>query len=352
MHIFKGNPVSPGFAAGNAYQYKAYVCDVYEAYVQPGQEQDAVAKYEAARKTADGELCDIIASFAAEDADKAKIFAAHRELLADEEMDEEIRGGILERRQAPDFAVNRVYTEYAALLSATGDALIASRAVDLRDVRNRMVRVLHGEAEQNLSRLNGQVIVVAHDLLPSDTATMDRKNVLGIVTEVGGATSHSAILARAFGIPAVLGVPNATKALPTGAAVIVDAMRGEVLLNPDEATIRTYETKRETYQADRRDAARYFAREPRMRDGTRIDIGLNIGSHADPSHMEACDFIGLFRTEFLYMEKERLPTEEEQFTAYRRVLEAANGRPVTLRTLDIGGDKTLPSLPMPQEENP
>ncbi|MEA4969737.1 MAG: phosphoenolpyruvate--protein phosphotransferase [Candidatus Pelethousia sp.] len=352
MRIFKGNPVSPGLSTGSVYQYKAYACDVFEAYVQPGQELGAVAKYQEAVGLADKELRDIIASFSQRDADKAKIFSAHRAFLGDEEMDEEIRAAILERRQAPDFAVNRVFTEYAALLSAAKDPLIASRAMDLRDVRNRLVRILHGEPERNLSRLGCPVVVVAHDLLPSDTATMDRANVLAIITEVGGSTSHSAILARAFGIPAVLGVPDATKALPHGAAVIVDALNGEVLLDPDASALRQYEEKRAAYQADRRDAAQYFAQEPRLKDGTPVEIGLNIGARMDKDAIEVCSFVGLFRTEFLYMESERLPAEMEQFAVYRAVLEQAKGRPVTLRTLDVGGDKTLPALPLPKEDNP
>jgi len=352
MKIFKGTPVSPGVAEGYVYLYQAFSCDVYETYVQSGEETTALSSYERAVRAADDELLHLIASFSAGNADKAKIFAAHREILADEEMDEEIRSAILSERQAADFAVNRVYTEFALLLSKVGDALIAARATDIRDVRNRLIRILHGETEKNLSTLQTPVVVVAHDLLPSDTATLDKKNVLAIVTEVGGTTSHSAILARSFGIPAVLGVPDVTEAFQDGIYAAVDAMSGEIYLEPDETVRRNIRKKRAAFLKDREDAARYLNDSGSLRDGTHIDIGLNIGSCAEVEPIRYCDFIGLFRTEFLYMQTDRLPDEEAQFSAYRDVLQQADGKPVTIRTLDVGGDKTLPGLSLPKEENP
>lgn len=352
MRILRGKPVSAGIAMGQVYRYKAYVCDVYETYVQPGGEQAALLAYGEARLAADQELRNIIAAFSEHNADKAKIFQAHREILDDEDMDGEIRMAILNDRQAADYAVNRVYSEFAALLSAAPDETIAARAADIRDVRNRMVRVLHGEAEHNLSHLPEGTVVVAHDLLPSDTATMDQVHVQAIVTEVGGATSHSAILARAFGIPAVLGVPDAAEALAEGETVIVDALSGEILSNPDPVTVALYEKKREAFLSDQRDALRYLNQPGATADGVPIEIGLNIGSAAKWPKTEGFTFVGLFRTEFLYMERATLPTEDEQLAAYRSVLEHAYGKTVTLRTLDIGGDKTLPALPLLKEENP
>lgn len=352
MKIFRGTPVSPGIAEGNIYLYQAFSCDVFESYVPEGREQQAFEAYQSAVRAADVELANIMQSFAESDADKAKIFSAHREILGDEEIADEIRIAILDESKSADFAVDSVYTAFATLLSKVGDALIAARAADIRDVRNRVVRILHGEPEKNLSRLGVPAIVVAHDLLPSDTATLDKKNVLAIVTEVGGTTSHSAILARSYGIPAVLGVPDATSALPDGSPAAVDAMMGEVYLEPDELSLNHLQEKKAAFTADRADAARFLAAEGRLADGTRIEIGLNIGSAEETGALRHCDFVGLFRTEFLYMQTELLPDEQEQFEAYRRVLIDAAGKPVTLRTLDIGGDKTLPGLPMPHEENP
>lgn len=352
MRVFKGNPVSPGIAIGKVYQYKAFICDVFETYVQPGDEPTVLSAYAKAVQTVDSELVAIVSKLSGQDRDKAKIFEAHREILADDELDGEIRHAILQQRQAADFAVDRVYTENAALLSRVSDANIAARAADIRDVRNRILRVLHGEEEHNLSMLPSPCVVVAHDLLPSDTATMDRKNVLAIVTEVGGATSHSAILARAFGIPAVLGVPDATQALPNGGDVVVDAIEGQVFAEPDGRTVARFLEKRTVFLADQQDARKYLTLPAETKDGVTVEIGLNIGSESGWQKDESFTFIGLFRTEFLYMERDRLPSEEEQTGAYRRVLERASGRPVTLRTLDVGGDKTLPALPLPKEENP
>jgi phosphotransferase system enzyme I (PtsI) len=352
MKIFRGTPVSPGIAEGSIYLYRAFTCDVFESYVPEGREAEAYAAYLEAVKAADAELVSVIASFSAADADKAKIFAAHREILDDEEIKDEIRMAILDESKSADFAVDSVYTAFATLLAKAGDALIAARAADIRDVRNRVVRILHGEVEKNLSRLSAPAIVVAHDLLPSDTATLDRANVLAIVTEVGGTTSHSAILARSYGIPAVLGVPEATSALPDGSFAAVDALTGEVYLSPDEASLQLLREKRAAVLADHADAARFLAAEGRLADGTRIEIGLNIGSAEEAGALRTCDFVGLFRTEFLYMQTDFLPSEEEQFEVYRRVLVDAAGKAVTLRTLDIGGDKTLTALPLPHEENP
>jgi len=352
MRTFKGKPVSPGIAVGKVYQYKAFTCDVYETYVQPGGEQAALAAYRNAVREADAELGRIIGTFSPQDREQAKIFEAHRAILTDDEMDEEIHRAILEQQQSADFAVDRVSTEFAALLGAAPDANIAARAADVRDVRNRLLRILHGEKEHDLSRLPFPCVVVAHDLLPSDTATIDRNHVLAIVTEVGGATSHSAILARSFEIPAILGVPDATQALLDGGEVVVDALTGEVLAEPDAETLSRFRVQREAYLANRNETRQYLSLPAETKDGTAVEIGLNIGSGANWPENGGFSFVGLFRTEFLYMERDSLPTEDEQTAAYRKVLELAAGRLVTLRTLDVGGDKTLPALPLPKEENP
>ena len=214
------------------------------------------------------------------------------------------------------------------------------------------MRILKGEKEQNLSSLRDKVVVVAHDLLPSDTATLDRAHVMGIVTEVGGATSHTAIIARSYKIPAVLGVPSATEILKNGEPVILDALKGQVMLEPERETVQEYEEKLEKYIQDEKQTAEYLDRIPLVASGERYSIGLNIGSTEPDDGFKYVDFVGLFRTEFLYMESEHLPTEDEQFAAYRKVLANAMGNPVTLRTLDIGGDKSLRYMELPKEDNP
>ena len=352
MRILKGNPVSRGIALGKVYIYKAFKADVHESYFEAGREDEFFKKYQDAVKVAENELNSIVASMEEESPEKAKIFTAHIEILMDEEVEEGVQEMIYDNRTMPDYAVDEIYTAFANLLEKAKDPLIAARAADLRDVRNRVLRILKGEKESNLSNLRENVIVVAHDLLPSDTATMDRNRVMGIITEVGGATSHTAILARGYKIPALLGVADATEIMSNGDNVIMDALAGKVLLEPEKKTIKEYQDKLVEYIKEESETSEYLDKIPLIASGERYSIGLNIGGTDPDESFKYADFVGLFRTEFLYMGSEHMPTEQEQFDAYRRVLSNAMGNPVTLRTLDIGGDKTLRYMVLPKEDNP
>ena len=352
MRILKGNPVSRGIALGKVYIYKAFKADVHESYFEAGKEDEFFKKYQDSVKTAEEELNNIIESMSEESPEKAKIFTAHVEILMDEEVEEGVKEMIYDSRAMPDYAVDEIYTDFANLLAKAKDPLIAGRAADLRDVRNRVLRILKGEKERNLSNLRDNVIVVAHDLLPSDTATMDRNRVMGIITEVGGATSHTAILARGYKIPAVLGVADATEIMSNGDNIILDALAGKVLLDPEKETVKEYQVKLVEYIKEERETSEYLNKLPLVKSGERFSIGLNIGDTDPDESFKYADFVGLFRTEFLYMSSENMPTEQEQFDAYRRVLANAMGNPVTLRTLDIGGDKTLRYMNLPKEDNP
>lgn len=352
MRILKGNPVSRGIALAKVYVYKAFKADVHESYFEAGQEAAKFKQFTDAVAAAEAELDAIVASLSVESPEKAKIFTAHIEILNDEEVAEEVKDMIYSSKAMPDYAVDMVFTEFAILLEKAKDSLIAARAADLRDVRNRVLRILKGEKEQNLANLREKVVVVAHDLLPSDTATLDRSHVMGIVTEVGGATSHTAIIARSYKIPAVLGVPEATEIMQNGDMIVLDALKGQVLLEPERATISEYEVKLEEFLKSEKQTAEYLGRIPLVASGERFSVGLNIGSTEPDEGFKYVDFVGLFRTEFLYMESEHMPTEDEQFAAYKKVLANAMGNPVTLRTLDIGGDKSLRYLVLPKEDNP
>ena len=352
MRILKGNPVSRGIAIGKVFIYKAFMADVHESYFEAGLEKEYFKKFKDAVQAAEAELDAIVANLSAESPEKAKIFTAHIEILNDEEVDEGVKEMIYSDHAMPDYAVDRVFTDFAILLGKAKDPLIAARAADLRDVRNRVLRILKGEKENNLAHLPGKVIVVAHDLLPSDTATLDRKHVMGIITEAGGATSHTAIIARGYKIPAVLGISEATEIMKDGEIIVMDALTGKVMLEPQQETIREFEVKLAQYIKDERETSEYLDKIPLVKSGEKYSIGLNIGSTEPDEGFKYSDFVGLFRTEFLYMESEHMPTEEEQFEAYKRVLTNAMGNPVTLRTLDIGGDKSLRYLVLPKEENP
>lgn len=349
--ILKGNPVSSGIAIAKAFVYRPMDLSVKEAHIEPSQAAEAIEAVRSAIACADGELEKIIASFPAGEQEQAKIFQAHREIVQDEELFGAIREGIEDEGLSAEAAVDGACGLFASLLGGADDANIAMRATDITDVRNRLIRCLRKEPEKNLAHLEQDCIIVAHELLPSDTASMDRRRVLGIISEEGGLTSHTAILAKSFGIPALLGVSSALKNIADGAMLLLDAISGEVCVEPVEEELKAGEEKRQKWLEQRAITDKYLTKKALSADGFNIDTGVNIGSDQDeiPPYV---DFVGLFRTEFLYMNSDHLPTEEEQFAAYRRVLEKAGDKPVTLRTLDIGGDKSLPYLPLPREDNP
>lgn len=350
--ILTGNAVSAGIALAKAYRYEPLLLTVTEGCFLAGEEEEQLQVFRDAVCLAGKELETLYESLRGEDESKAKIFAAHKEILEDEEILEEIQTAIEDERMYADSAIQKVFDEFAEILSNVENPLIAGRASDLQDVKNRLLRICLGKEEKNLAGLSEDVIVIAHDLLPSDTATMNRERVKGIVTEIGGFNSHSAILARSFQIPAVLGVVGAITEIPDGALLSLDALSGEVILFPGEDEIAENELKKQSFLQKRREEEQYLEKPAVMKDGTQIQIGINVGSAEFEVPESQFDFVGLFRTEFLYMENISVPSEEEQFEAYKKVIENAKGHPVTLRTLDIGGDKTLPYMELPKEENP
>lgn len=347
-----GNAVSAGIALAKAYRYEPLLLTVTEGCFLVGEEEKQLQVFRDAIRLAGKELEALYESMRDEDESKAKIFAAHKEILEDEEILDEIQTAIEDERMHADSAIQKVFDEFAEILSKVENPLIAGRASDLQDVKNRLLRICLGKEEKNLAGLTEDVIVIAHDLLPSDTATMNRERVKGIVTEIGGSNSHSAILARSFQIPAVLGVADAMTEIPDGALLSLDALNGEVTLFPEEDEIAENELKKRRFLEKQREEEQYLEKPAVMKDGTQIQIGINVGSAEFEVPESQFDFVGLFRTEFLYMENVSVPSEEEQFEAYKKVIENAKGHPVTLRTLDIGGDKTLPYMELPKEENP
>ena len=283
----------------------------------------------------------------------AEIFDVHLLLLSDPELlgqvDEALAAG-----QGVETALVTVTDAFIALFEGMEDEYFRERAADLRDIRSRVLAYLLERPLTSLGDLQEPAVLVAYDLAPSDTAALDRNLVRGIVTAVGGRTSHSAIMARGLGLPAVMGAGEGALLLETGAALLVDGDSGEVRVNPAPEVLEAAQTRAET-QARRRERLLALAgQEGRTRDGTRIELAANIGSPADlPLALEyGAEGVGLYRTEFLYMVQDGLPTEEEQLSAYRQVLEGMNGKPVIIRTLDIGWDKAAPYLGLPPEENP
>lgn len=350
--ILKGNAVSPGIVIGRAYLYKASSFNVAEAYFEKGREKNYIDIFDDALTEAHRELDIVIASFTSKNLDKAKIFFAHKEILDDDEILSMIRDAILTEQKLPDYAVSSAYDEFIKILGKAKNPMISTRTADLVDVRNRLLRILKGGEEKSLSSLPENTIVIAHDLLPSDTATLDRAHVLGIITEVGGSTAHTAIIARSYKIPAVLDAPKAMELIAEDTLLVLDAISGEIIVNPEEKVIELNREKADIFRKQQETEEKYLNKPASTMDGQYIDIGINIGSDKFDVPLENYDFVGLFRTEFLYMENDHLPTEEEQFASYKRALENAGGKTVTLRTLDIGGDKTLQYMRLPEEDNP
>ncbi|MEG2119592.1 MAG: phosphoenolpyruvate--protein phosphotransferase, partial [Pseudoflavonifractor sp.] len=349
-----GKAVSKGVVIGTVLRYEPFRAVVTTDSIPEWDVPAALARYEATLAKARAELDGLEARVMIRDPDKAKIVYAHREILLDPAMDEEIRGIVTGELVGPDAAIEQVYNTYIKVLGRSKNEMMRERVSDLRDVKNRLLRCWAGAPERDLSSLPSPVVLVADDLFPSDTVSMDRENVLGIITQAGGATCHTAIIARSYEIPAVLGVADAMALLSDGEEVILDAAAGEVITQPEAEDLRAYRAKAERVRAELAETRTYLATEPVMTDGTRAEIRLNVAAanEHELSGAEFSDGCGLFRTEFLYLNGEQLPGEDQQYEIYKKVLLAFGEKPVILRTMDIGGDKQLPLLNLPKEDNP
>ena len=286
-------------------------------------------------------------------ADKAAVFEAHITLLDDPEftgaMSLEIENNSINAMKA----VENVTNTFVMIFESMEDAYMRERAADIKDVSKRIISNLAGRGGDDFAITEENTVVVAHDLTPSDTAQLDRTKVSGFITNIGGRTSHAAIMARTLEIPAVLGLGDITECVKNGDKIIVDGLTGDVIINPSEEVIAEYEAKKAKFQAEQEELKKLIEVKTVTKAGKRVEVCGNIGKASDVDQVIANggDGVGLFRTEFLYMDRDQAPTEEEQYEAYKHVLEKISG-PVVIRTLDIGGDKTLPYLPLPQEMNP
>ena len=286
--------------------------------------------------------------------EKAAVFEAHMTLLDDPEFTGAMAAEIENNSLNAMKAVENVTNTFVMIFESMEDAYMRERAADIKDVSKRIIANLAGKGGDAFAITEANTIVVAEDLTPSDTAQLDRSKVVAFLTNIGGRTSHSAIMARTLEIPAVVGLGDITTSVKTGDTVIVDGIEGIVIVNPDEATIKEYENKRQAFLAEQEELKKLIEVKTVTKSGKRVEVCGNIGKAEDVDGVIANggDGVGLFRTEFLYMDRDSAPTEEEQYEAYKYVLENMNGKQVVIRTLDIGGDKTLPYLPLPQEMNP
>ena len=285
---------------------------------------------------------------------EAEILNGHLMLLQDPMMTMEIEGKIDGEKLCSEAAVEDVCTMYADMFASMDDELMQQRAADMRDIKTRMQKVLLGVQSVDVSSLPAGSVLVSEDLTPSVTAGINPANVTGIVTELGGRTSHSAILSRALEIPAVMAASGILSQVKDGDEIILDGETGEIFLQPDESLKAEYEAKQAVYLKEKEELKKYIGKETITKDGVKIETAANIGRPEDVDRVLSYDAegIGLFRTEFLFMDRTAMPTEEEQFEAYRKVAVAMDGKPVIIRTLDIGGDKEIPYMGLKKDENP
>jgi phosphoenolpyruvate-protein phosphotransferase len=285
---------------------------------------------------------------------EAEILNGHVLLLSDPMLSEEIKQKIQNELVNAEFAVDSVYDMYAGMFASMDDELMQQRATDMKDLKVRILKGLLGMADVDVARLPEGSILVAEDLTPSMTAGLNPQTVYGIVTELGGRTSHSAILSRALEIPAVVAISGLLENIHDGDTVCFDGDKGEVVIRPDADTLAEYEKKKEAYLLEKMELENYKGKPSVTKDGRKVEIVANIGKPEDAQRALEYDAegVGLFRTEFLFMDRENAPTEEEQFEAYKKVATLMKDKPVIIRTLDIGGDKEIPYLGIEQDENP
>ncbi|MEN6339443.1 MAG: phosphoenolpyruvate--protein phosphotransferase [Clostridiaceae bacterium] len=349
-----GTAVSGGIAIAPAFVYRPFTPEVTEAYIETDAADAAYEAFERTRSAVGAELLVICESFSAGDSDKADILRAHIEILNDIAITEEVERRIRSEHMDYLYAIETTFTLFGDMMASLDDPLLKERATDVLDVKCRLLCACLGVRRMTLKDVREPSIICAHDLMPSDTATLNRAMVAGIVTETGGITSHSAIIARSYGIPAVLGVEHAMDAVSGGDTLILDASAGTVIVCPAPEEMSRYTEQKASYDAHLETVRSYTDAVPVTTDGKRILVCQNIGSasHEELKNAPYVDGVGLFRTEFLYMQGAQLPGEETQYQAYKAVAETFGARQVILRTLDIGGDKSLSCLPLPKEDNP
>ena len=285
---------------------------------------------------------------------KAEIFASHLLILDDPELIDPVKSKIADEKVNAEFALDETATTFIQMFENMKSAYLQERAADMRDVTKRVLGHLLGLTVVNPAEIDEEVIVLAEDLTPSDTAQLNRKYVLGFATNIGGRTSHSAIMARSLEIPAVVGTKDILTQAKSGDLIIVDGLDGLVLVNPDDSVVEEYKSKQAAYAAQVEEW-RKLRDEPTVTvDGVHVELAANIGTPNDVAGVldNGGEGVGLYRTEFLYMGRDKLPSEDVQYNAYKTVLEKMEGKPVVVRTLDIGGDKELPYLDLPKEMNP
>ncbi|WNS46438.1 phosphoenolpyruvate--protein phosphotransferase [Paenibacillus sp. MMS20-IR301] len=353
MNKISGIAASAGIAVAKAFILKHPDYTITKSSISDVELE--VVKLESALEISKGELKRIKERTLAELGEKkAEIFESHLLILEDPELISPVLDKIREEAVNADYALQEVATQFIEMFENMKSSYLQERAADMRDVTKRVLNHLLGISYVSPAEISEEVIVIAEDLTPSDTAQLNRKYVKGFTTNIGGRTSHSAIMARSLEIPAVVGTKKVMSEVKAGDLVIVDGLSGDVLVNPSEAEVALYVAKQKEYDLQIAEWKKLREEPTVSADGKHVELAANIGTPNDVAGVieNGGEGVGLYRTEFLYMGRDKLPSEEVQYNAYRTVLENMQGKPVVVRTLDIGGDKELPYLELPKEMNP
>ena len=350
-----GIAASPGVVFGKALVLKEEPIVLNTQKISADQIDAEVAKFYAGREKTAAQLNSIHEkALRTLGAEKAAIFEGHLMILEDEELEEEILAYLKENLSTADVATNKIIDQQVAVLSEIDDEYLKERAGDIRDIGNRLLRNILGMHIVDLGDIQEESILVAYDLTPSETAQLNLDKVLGFITDIGGRTSHTSIMARSLELPAIVGTNDITAHVKTGDLVILDAISNQIHINPSETEIAAFKAPQEKLAAEKAELAKLKELPAETLDGHRIEVAGNIGTIRDVDGVlrNGGESVGLYCTEFLFMDRASLPGEEEQFEAYKEIVEAMEGKQVVLRTMDIGGDKELPYLDLPKEMNP
>ncbi|KMV72957.1 phosphoenolpyruvate-protein phosphotransferase [bacteria symbiont BFo2 of Frankliniella occidentalis] len=353
--MISGIPASPGIAFGKALLLKEDDIVINSHKIDPSQIDQEINRFLESRQKASAQL-ETIKTKAGETfgTEKEAIFEGHIMLLEDEELEQEIIDLIRKNHQTADAAVHAVIEDQASALEELDDEYLKERAADVRDIGKRLLQNILGLTIVDLSAIADESILVAKDLTPSETAQLNLEKVLGFITDLGGRTSHTSIMARSLELPAIVGIGNITQSVKNGDFLILDAVNNQVLINPSEDEIAELREIQTTWLEEKHEMAKLKDLPAITLDGHHVEVCANIGTVRDVAGAErnGAEGVGLYRTEFLFMDRESLPSEQEQFEAYKAVAEAVGAQAVIIRTMDIGGDKDLPYMNLPKEDNP
>ncbi|MGC7559371.1 phosphoenolpyruvate-protein phosphotransferase PtsI [Pasteurella sp. PK-2025] len=353
--MISGIPASPGIVFGKALVLKEEKIVLDMQKISEDQIDAEIARFYQGRGAAVEQLNSIRdRAFKSLGEEKAAIFEGHLMILEDEELEEEIIDYLRAHKVNAAVATSKIIDQQVTMLSEIDDEYLRERAADIRDIGNRLIKNILGMHIIDLGDINEEVILVAYDLTPSETAQLNLEKVLGFITDIGGRTSHTSIMARSLELPAIVGTNNVTEQVNTGDYLILDAVNNVVYVNPTQEEMTRLRSLEQKLAEEKAELAKLKDLPALTLDGHRVDVVANIGTIRDVEGADrnGAEGVGLYRTEFLFMDRDQLPSEEEQFIAYKEVVEAMNGRLVVLRTMDIGGDKELPYLNLPKEMNP